>query len=314
MSIKVFCTAPINRYLKYLEIPSNINLKVNEYATGQDLMSGINWCNRHISNARIKLSNELFEQGSCVDKIYQPSVGFDNIEIDISKFDINISGLWNEVEFRKSNLSTAEHTLSLILAHLKNLIKLVDDVKSSGRWDNRSYHIKDLCDQKVGIVGFGCVGQGLAHLVRAFRSNILVYDPYIDTSNFINQSVRFVDYYTLLQSCDLISFHTPLNEETKNMFNQDHIEKCSKKPLIVNCARGGIVNESDIIKGLNSETISGYVTDVLEHENPLGVNGNKLVESSYKDQRILITPHVGGSSFNYMKKIFQLALDRISND
>lgn len=313
MAIKVFCTAPIKRFLPYLKMPSNINLKIAEYATGLELESGLLWCDRHISNARIKLTDVLIERSGGVEQIYQPSIGFDNITIDRSKFDTDISGLWNELEFRKSQLTTAEHTLTLILAHLKNLTQLLNDVKETGSWDNRRYHLEDLCDQNVGIVGFGCVGQGLAKLVQAFGSNVMVHDPYIEIINYERDLITLVDYEKILTSCDIISFHTPLNMETKNMFRQEHISMCSKAPLVVNCARGGIVNEDAIINALNSNQISGYVTDVLENEDPLGVYGTKLVSYSKDNPRVLITPHVGGSSFMYMKNVFQIALDRISN-
>lgn len=312
MALKVFCTAPIGRFLTELNIPDNIELKVNEYATDRELLDGLKWCDRHISNARVNLNNDVLSKSGDISMIYQPSIGNDNIVLDQIKTDTKVSGLWEEIDFRQSKLTTAELTLTLILAHLKNLIELVKDVKSSGMWDNRRYNLKDLSDLNIGIVGYGCVGQGLAKLLSPFGSKLFANDPFIDPNLQQETSINFCDFEELLKSCDVISFHTPLNKSTQNMLGNKEINACLKMPLIVNCARGGIIDEKAIIEGLNSNKICGYVCDVLEGESPSGVGENPLVRASGKDNRILISPHVGGSSFNYMRDIFQIALDRIS--
>lgn len=313
MSIKVFCTAPIGRFLDVLKTPINIDLKVHEYAVGSELKEGLTWCDKHISNARIMIDDEVL--GGCmnVSMIYQPSIGHDNIRLEKLDTKPKVSGLWEEVEFRQSRLTTAEHTLSLILAHLKNHHTLFRDVKNHGFWDNRRYNISDLSDMKVGIIGFGCVGQGLARLLKPFGTEIFVFDPYINSLQFGKSPIKFVDYNDVLSCCDIISFHTPLNESTFKMFGIREIDQCSRHPLVVNCARGGIVEEMAIISSLKTAKISGYVCDVLENENPSGVELNQLVQASKNDDRVLISPHVGGSSANYMKDIFQIALDRVSS-
>ncbi|MDC3092783.1 hypothetical protein OA410_02160 [Paracoccaceae bacterium] len=313
MSFKVFCTAPIGRFLPDLNIPNNIELKVNEYATGKELLSGLKWCNRHISNARVVLDNDLLDRSGNVSMIYQPSIGSDNIAFNDLNVNVKVSGLWEEVDFRHSRLTTAELTLTLILSHLKNITQLIRDVKNSGMWDNRPYYIRDLADLNVGIVGFGCVGQGLAKLISPFGSKIFATDPFIDKDMFREAPVRFRNFKELLKCCDIISFHTPLNNSTQKMLGTKEINECKERPLIVNCARGGIVNESAIIDALKSNKICGYVCDVLEGENPAGVGGNQLLKFSKNDNRVLISPHVGGSSFNYMRDIFQIALDRVAS-
>ena len=309
--INVFCTAPIGRFLNELNVPDKIELRVDEYATGRALEEGLVWCDAHISNARVKLDLGMLSKAKNLRYIFQPSIGNENLSDCLLESNIVIDGLLSQVEFRESNTTTAEHTLTLILAAMKEFRSLTDDVVDNGLWDNRRYHISDLADATLGIIGFGVVGKGLRQLVSGFKCNVLVYDPYIDDDEMKDFNVSKVSLEILLEQSDVISLHCPLNKETYKILNSHNCVNLKMSSVIVNCARGGVVCEEMVSKKIANSTLRGYAADVLEGENPQGVKDHNLVAEASRNKNIIISPHVGGSSYVYMRKIFQLAIGKI---
>jgi D-3-phosphoglycerate dehydrogenase len=312
--INVFCTAPIGRFLDELDVPDNIELRVEEYATGSALEEGLIWCDAHISNARVKLDLGMLSKAKNLRYIFQPSIGNENLSACLRGSSIVIDGLWSQVEFRKSNTTTAEHTLTMILTAMKQFRNLTDDVVDNGLWDNRRYHISDLADATLGIIGFGVVGKGLRQLASGFKCNVLVYDPYIDDDEINDFNVSKVSLETLLEQSDVISLHCPLNKETYKILNSQNCINLKRSSIIVNCARGGVVCEEMVSKKIGNGTLKGYAADVLEGEDPQGVKDHHLVTEASRNMNIIISPHVGGSSYVYMRKIFQLAIDNIAQE
>lgn len=309
--IKVFCTAPINRFLKELKIPPNLDLRVIEYATGKDLIAGLNWCDAHISNARVQIDSSILSEAKNIKYIFQPSIGSENLDKSIYSSKIKVDGLWNQIEFRKNHNTTAELAISLILTAIKNFRALTDDVKTSGSWDNRRYFIRDIQHCKVGIIGFGIVGQGLRKLLKGFGCDVMAYDPYLEDKIFLDLDVQKVKLEQLIKKADIISLHCPLNSETYKMLNNESCANMKQNTVIVNCARGGVVCEEMVLDKLAEKTLGAYAADVLEGENPAGVASHNLVQAAEKYNNLIITPHVGGSSYAYMRSIFQLAFDRV---
>lgn len=280
--IKVFCTAPINRFLDKLTIPQNLDLRVMEYATGDNLVDGLNWSDAHISNARVKIDSSSLSEAKQLKYLFQPSIGSENLDISIYDLKFKVDGLWNQVDFRRNNMTTAEHSISLILAAIKNLRALTDDVVSSGAWDNRKYLISDIQNCTVGIIGFGVVGQGLRKLLTGFGCNVIAFDPYIEEKTFQDLNVENVTLKQLIEKADIISLHCPLNKETYRILNHESCKNIKSSTVIVNCARGGVVCEDMILDKISDKTLAAYAADVLEGENPAGVADHRLVKAAEK--------------------------------
>jgi len=309
---KVFCTAPFLRFMDDLCIPNNLDLQVSEYATGDELLKGVASSEALISNARVKVESGLLVENPELKMIYQPSIGFDNIQKEVFDLVPKVSGLWEEFEFRSQNLTTAEHTLGLMLTASRRLHISMTDVVERGAWDNRAYRIQDLSKMTIGIVGLGFVGSGLARVLGPLGCEILACDPYVLEEKFSSLGVKKVSQEELLSRSNVVSYHTPLNDETRGLFGVNQLDYLRKGCILVNCARGGIVNEDAVILGIEQGLIDTYATDVLIGEDPRGVADHKLVEFASNNSSVIISPHVGGSSYEYMLSIFQLALDRTS--
>ena len=313
MKKKVLCTAPFLRFPKVVEhFHNTFDGEIREYLVHQDLVASIGPYEGLIPNARIPVDYEVLTAANDLSAIYQPSIGYEHIDRDYcSKKNILFDGLGLDLEFKETLWSTAEHTISIILALLKKTVRTVSDVKSLGAWDNRKYSIRDLRGLEVGIIGFGNIGSKVAHLCDAFGAKISAYDPYINTSNFPSY-VMPRTLPDIMCLSDVITLHVPLNDETEGMIAQSELENMKKNACLINVARGGIILESDLIHALKMDAIGGYGADVLDGESPFGVSGHELVELAKARDNILITPHLGGSSFPYMEAIFMHSINKLN--
>ena len=147
-------------------------------------------------------------------------------------------------------------------------------------------------------------------MCNCFGANIFAYDPYILNEKF-ESFVKSVSLDELLKNSDLVTVHVPANEETNNLISESKVKLMKKNSYLINTSRGGIVNENAIIESLKSGSIAGAAFDVLKNESPYGVSGHPLVDFSKDRDDIIITPHIGGSSFPYMEAIFIHAIDEI---
>lgn len=312
MKYKVLCTAPFLRFTKVMKHFHEIfDGVVIEYMSHSDLVQNIHSFDGLIPNARILVDEEVLRRADNLKAIYQPSIGYEHIDLDFaSSRAIQFNGLGLDIGFKNTLWSTAEHTLSLMLSLLKCSVASIGDVKSQGAWDNRKYHIRDLRDMEIGVIGFGNIGSKVAHLCNAFGARVLAYDPYIDGTQLPSYA-EGLPFEELLARSDLVTIHTPLTCETRKLIDADAIGLMKKNALLVNVARGGIVCEEALLEALNVGEIAGVALDVLEGESPFGVSDHPLVKYAENHGNVLITPHLGGSSFPYMESIFMHSIDEL---
>lgn len=244
MKKRVLCTAPFKRFPKVVEhFHNTFDGEIMEYLVHQELVARIGSYEGLIPNARIPVDSEVLTVARELRAIYQPSIGYEHIDCDYcSKQNILFDGLGLDLEFKDTLWSTAEHTVSIILALLKKTVCTVSDVKSSGAWDNRKYFIRDLRGLDVGIIGFGNIGSKVAHICNAFGANIFAYDPYIKPSNFPVYVIPRT-LHDIMSLSDIITIHVPLNNETKGMIAESEFKTMKKSVCLINAARGGIVRK-----------------------------------------------------------------------
>src|SRR5207244_4084256 len=144
----------------------------------------------------------------------------------------------------------------------------------------------------VGVVGLGKVGSRVAVRLRGFETDVVVYDPYIPESRAKDLGARAVDFETLLREADVVTFHVPLTPETENMVAARELARMKRGVRLVNCARGGIVNEADLLAALESEHVAGVAIDVWSEEPPAGEPLRRLIQHP----RVVVTPHLGANS------------------
>jgi D-3-phosphoglycerate dehydrogenase len=188
-----------------------------------------------------------------------------------------------------NHTTVAEHTFLLLLALEKNLIFAVDATRK-GEWKRKTGH--ELLDKTIGIVGLGRIGKEVAIRARAFGMHPIGYDVYWDEAFAKQHNVRRVATLDeIFAASDYISLHTNLTPETRDMISAKNIAKMKKGVLILNCARGEIVNTADIVAALQSGQVGGYGTDVLDQEPP------PADHPLLKLPNCIVTPHVGSRTY-----------------
>ena len=200
--------------------------------------------------------------------------------------------------------STAEHTLALMLS-LARRIPFEDRRIRNGIFDKKQYEGIELFGKFLGLIGFGRIGRRLAELVAPFKMNVVVYHPSCKVENlpqYISKVERVED---LFAQADIVSIHCHLTPETANLINKQAIAQMKAGAYLINTARGGIVNETDLFQALIEKRISGAALDVLAVEPP--VEDNPL----FKLDNVILSPHVGGASDNSLRNMGSEAIKNV---
>ena len=213
-------------------------------------------------------------------------VGVDNIDVDAcSRQGIVVANApYGNV------VSAAEHTVGMLLALLRK-IPIANDALKRLHWD-RAIYGAELHRKTAGVLGLGKVGSRVATRLRAFDMTVLVYDPYIPESRARDLGVRLTDLRTVLTEADIVTVHVPLTEETAGMLGAREIALMKRGVRIVNCARGGIVHEGDLLAALESGHVAGAAVDVWSEEPPV----SDLVKRLIAHPHVVVTPHLGANT------------------
>jgi len=213
-------------------------------------------------------------------------VGVDNIDVDACSRQgvVVVNAPYGNV------VSAAEHTVGMLLALVRK-IPLAHEALKRLEWD-RSIYGSELYRKTAGVLGLGKVGSRVAARLRGFDMEVLVYDPYIPESRARDLGVRLTDFQTVLAQSDVITVHVPLNDETENMIAAREITAMKPGVRIVNCARGGIVHEGDLLAALESGHVTGAAVDVWSEEPPV----SEVVKRLVQHPRVVVTPHLGANT------------------
>jgi len=195
-----------------------------------------------------------------------------------------------------NTISTAEHTMALMISMCRNIAQANQSIRA-GKWERKLFKGTELHGKTLGIVGFGKIGREVAIRSRAFGMNVIAYDPVVSEDIASKLGIDLVDLNTIFKNSDIISVHVPLNDETKNLISEDTLQKCKDGVKIINCARGGIVNEDAIVNALDSGKVSAAAFDVYEKEPP-DFSGRLI-----NHPKIVTTPHLGASTDEAQEKV-----------
>jgi D-3-phosphoglycerate dehydrogenase len=211
-------------------------------------------------------------------------VGVDNVDVEAA----TERGIMVVNAPESTSITVAEHTMGLILS-LARKISIADKSVKQGKWEKSSFMGMELNGKTLGIVGMGRIGSQVASRCKAFGMDLIVYDPYLPADVASEIGVEVVDLPNLLKNADVITIHVPLTPETKHSISKKEMEIMKDTAFIVNCARGGIINEEDLYHALKDGKIGGAALDVFEIEPP---TDNPLL----KLENVVFTPHIGAST------------------
>ena len=185
--------------------------------------------------------------------------------------------------------TTAEHAIAMLMA-LSRHIPQADKSMHQGAWEKSKFTGTEITGKILGVFGYGNIGKIVADRAQGLKMRVIVFDPFLTAEIAAKNGVELVTKEKLFERADYITVHVPLNDSTRNLINRKTIETMKTGVRILNCARGGIVNETDLIDGLNSDKIAGAAIDVFEEEPP--PKDNPLL----KHERVICTPHLGAST------------------
>ena len=249
------------------------------------------------------LSAELINSTKKLQIISRHGVGYDNVDLDATKkknITLAITATANAV-------AVAEHVFFMML-HISRGYNMYDTCVKSGEFSKRDQLPKtiELWNKKILIAGFGRIGQSLIKRCLGFEMKVFVYDPFIDknTINFLGgQKVN--DINSNIKDMDYVSVHTPLNNKTRNLINLNNLKTMKKTAIIINTARGGIVNESALEEALNKNYIFGAGLDVFEKEPP-DINNPLL-----KNKKVFLSPHTAPFTKECMERMAKETIQNI---
>jgi D-3-phosphoglycerate dehydrogenase / 2-oxoglutarate reductase len=250
------------------------------------------------------VTKEVFEQAKKLKVIGRAGVGLDNVDIDIA----NQKGVIVMNTPGGNTISTAEHAWTLLCSLARNIPPANQSLKE-GRWDRKKYTGTELFGKVIGVVGLGRIGGTVGSRALAFGMKVLGYDPFTSEDRIKQMGFVPATLDDIYAESDFITVHTPKTKETTHLINDHTIAKMKKGVRIINCARGGIVDENALLRGLESGKIAGAAIDVYEEEPPSMDNPLILREDC------ICTPHLGASTeeaqINVAKDIAQNVMDAL---
>jgi len=195
-----------------------------------------------------------------------------------------------------NTISTAEHTMALMLSMCRNIPQANQSLRS-GKWDRKTFKGTELQGKTLGIIGLGKIGREVAVRAKSFGMNIIGHDPILSEDVAALLNVKLVDIDIIFELSDIITLHVPFNDETKNLISASSLKKCKDGVKIINCARGGIVEESALVEALNSGKVSAAAFDVYVSEPP------DFTGPLIQHPKIVSTPHLGASTEEAQEKV-----------
>ena len=247
------------------------------------------------------INREILDAAKNLKVIGVCSVGLNHIDLDAAKEKgiqvINAPGL--------NGNAVAELTLSKMLDIARHTIPACYDVKVNKNWDKYKYVGSELRGKTLGILGFGRIGQRVGELARAFKMDVVAYDPYLPAHVFEEQHAKSMSIDDVLKVSDYVTIHMPLNEETKHLFNAHSISEMKDGAVVLTMARGGIVDEQAMCEALKSGKLGGYAADVLENELATGglTEGATLDSPLFACDNFVVSPHLGAQTVDASRDI-----------
>jgi D-3-phosphoglycerate dehydrogenase len=238
-----------------------------------------------------KVTAEVVQAADSLKVVGRAGIGLDNVDVHAaSKRGIVVMNTPGG-----NTITTAEHAFSLLLALARRIPQATASMKS-GKWEKSKFMGTEIYGHTLGIIGIGRIGGVVAERAKAFGMNVITYDPHIAPEVAKRLGVELVSLDEVYQRSHFITIHTPLTDDTRNLVNAKAFERMKDRVKIINCARGGIINEQDLLEAIKSGKVEGAALDVYSEEPP---KDNPLVGLD----QVICTPHLGASTEEAQEKV-----------
>lgn len=270
--------------VKIFQDTQDIEVDVNVGLSPDELKEIIGQYHGLVIRSATKVTAEILEAAHNLKVVGRAGIGLDNVDIPAA----SQRGIVVMNTPEGNTITTAEHTMSMIMALSRNIPQATSSLKQ-GKWEKKKLQGRELFNKTLGLVGAGHIGQIVADRAKGMKMKVIVYDPYIKPDIVEKLDLEPVSLDELFKRADYITIHTPKTDETANLINKDSIAKIKKGAMLINCARGGIVNEDDLYDALESGHLAGAALDVFITEPPGEIKLMSL-------PNFICTPHLGAST------------------
>lgn len=283
--VKVLVAAPLHE--KAIEVLKNAGFEVvyEEYPNEEMLIELVGDVEAIIVRSKPKVTRKVIEAAPKLKVIGRAGVGLDNIDIEAAKE----KGIKVVNSPAASSRSVAELTIALIFAVARK-IAFADRKMREGVWAKKQSMGIELEGKTIGIVGFGRIGYNVAKIAKALGMNVLLYDPYPNEERAKEVGGKFVSLEELLKESDVVTIHVPLIDATYHLINEERLKLMKPTAILINAARGAVIDTDALVKALQEGWIAGAGLDVFEEE-PLPKD-----HPLTKLDNVVLTPHIGAST------------------
>lgn len=283
---RILITDPLaEEGLSTLEAAEGIGFDVRTGLSPAELSAAVGDYDGMIIRSGVNVTADVLANPGKLRAIARAGVGVDNVDLDAA----TAAGVLVMNTPDANTLSTAEHTMAMMLA-LHRRIAAADAHVRCGQWNRKAFVGEQLAGKTLGIVGFGRVGRAVAERALAFDMRVLAFDPFLRSETALDGRVTVVrDFKALLPEVDVLTLHAAMTDDTKHLINKDSIAQMRPTAMIVNCARGGLIDEAALAEALTNGKLSGAALDVFGNEPPAD---SPLLTCD----NAVLSPHLGAST------------------
>ena len=290
--MKVLICDPISQdILDALESTANLEIDLIQDLNEEGLVAVIPSYNAIVVRGRTTVTGKVIEAASGLELIVRGGVGLDNVDLEAAKAKgitvANTPGMNSE--------SVAELAIGFLLC-LARQIPRAHAGLAAGRWEKKQFRGHEINGKTLGIIGMGRIGRAISQKAAALGMSVVGFDPYVDDREMNKYGAKAVILDKLRRHSDFITIHVPINEETRNLVDADFLAGAKDGVYIINCARGGVVDEVALLDALKSGKVTGAALDVFTDEPP---GPSPLFEH----ERVIGTPHIGAATFEAQERV-----------
>ncbi len=283
--MKVLITDPIAEEGKNILAEAGLEVEERLGLSPQELLEAIADADGLVIRSNTKVTEEVVQAGRRLKVVGRAGTGLDNVDIRAC----NKRGIVVMNTPGGNTNSAAEHTMAMILALSRHIPQATASLKA-GKWEKKRFLGQEVAGKVLGIVGIGRIGSILAGIAQGMKMRVVAFDPHVRPEMAEKLGVTLMDLDSMLKEADYVSVHTPLTPETRGLLNREFFAKMKDGAMVINCARGGIVDEKDLYDALVSGKLGGAALDVFEVE-PVPADHPLLTLDNF-----ICTPHLGAST------------------
>ena len=239
-----------------------------------------------------QVNADLLAAGTKLKVIGRAGIGVDNVDLDAS----TKRGVVVMNTPSGNATTTAEHTLAMMFAIARHIPQATASMKA-GKWEKKKFEGRELVSKTLGLLGLGNIGRIVADRALGLKMRVVVYDPFLPEERIRAVGAEPVTLYDLLKQSDFLSVHTPISNATRGIIGEDAFDKMKPGVFIINCARGGIIDEDALLRALDNGKVAGAALDVF-NEEPVPANHPLVMHP-----KVICTPHLGASTEEAQEKV-----------